>query len=73
MLVVDDGSPDGTAALVAAHPAYGRRVTCCERAGKDGLGAAYRAGFAWALDRGYDAVVEMDADLVPPARGWSPH
>lgn len=68
VLVVDDGSPDGTAALVMTHPAYGERVFLLERAGKGGLGSAYRAGFAWALDREADAVVEMDADLShPPA------
>lgn len=43
------------------------RVFLLSRAEKDGLGAAYRAGFTWALARGYDAVVQMDADLSHPA------
>ena len=69
ILVVDDNSPDGTGALVAAHPAYLARVFLLTRAEKDGLGAAYRAGFAWALARGYDVIVQMDADLShPPAK-----
>ncbi len=69
VLVVDDNSPDGTAALVAAHPAFGRQVHLLDREAKDGLGAAYRAGFAWALGRDYDVIVQMDADLShPPAR-----
>jgi dolichol-phosphate mannosyltransferase len=69
VLVVDDGSPDGTAALVRAKAAGQRRISLMERQGKQGLGAAYRAGFAWGLERGYDAMVEMDADLShPPER-----
>lgn len=69
VLVVDDNSPDGTAALVAGHPDFGTRVRLLGRAGKDGLGAAYRAGFAWALDHGYDRIAQMDADLShPPER-----
>ncbi len=69
VLVVDDNSPDGTAAWCAAHPQFGNRVHLLSRPGKAGLGAAYRAGFAWALDAGYDAVVQMDADLShPPER-----
>jgi len=67
VLVVDDASPDGTGDVVAARPEPA--VHLLRRAGKDGLGAAYRAGFAWALERGYDVVVQMDADLShPPAR-----
>ena len=66
VLVVDDSSPDGTAALVRAHPSYGDRVHLLSRTSKDGLGAAYRAGFARALDDGYDAVVQMDADGSHP-------
>jgi dolichol-phosphate mannosyltransferase len=62
VLVVDDNSPDGTGAvadeLAAADPA----VHVLHRAAKGGLGAAYLAGFAWALDAGYDVVGEMDAD-----------
>lgn len=69
ILVVDDNSPDGTAGLVTNHPDFGRRISLLNRASKDGLGAAYRAGFAWALDHGYDVVVQMDADLShPPAK-----
>lgn len=63
VLVVDDGSPDGTASRVGAHPAFNDRVHLLGRAGKQGLGSAYREGFRWAIDRGYDACVEIDADL----------
>ena len=63
VLVVDDGSPDGTAGKVKSHSMYGKRVYILERPGKAGLGSAYRAAFQWALKMGYDAVVEMDADL----------
>ncbi|MDT9594962.1 polyprenol monophosphomannose synthase [Nocardioides zeae] len=62
VLVVDDGSPDGTGDLADRIAAADRRVHVLHRASKDGLGAAYLAGFAWALDHGYDVVVEMDAD-----------
>ncbi len=65
VLVVDDASPDGTADLVeriAAEDSSGRQVAVLRRTGKLGLGTAYLAGFAWALERGYDTVVEMDAD-----------
>jgi dolichol-phosphate mannosyltransferase len=69
VLVVDDNSPDGTAALVSQQPGFGDRLWLLERPGKAGLGAAYRAGFAWALERGYDRVAQMDADLShPPER-----
>jgi dolichol-phosphate mannosyltransferase len=63
VLVVDDASPDGTADLAEA---LGRRlgsVTVVRRIGEKGLGAAYRDGFHYGLARGYDAIVEMDADL----------
>src|SRR4029077_11291466 len=69
VLVVDDSSPDGTAALVAGPPAFQHRVPLLSRAQKDGLGAAYRAGFGWALSGSYEAIVQMDADLShPPER-----
>jgi len=63
LLVVDDGSPDGTAAFVKELAAARPNIHLIEREGKQGLGTAYVAGFRWALERGYDAVVEMDADL----------
>ena len=62
VLVVDDSSPDGTGDLADAAAAADPAVHVLHRAGKDGLGAAYVAGFGWALERGYDVVVEMDAD-----------
>ncbi len=69
ILVVDDNSPDGTGVLVSAHPEYGHQVFLLNRAAKDGLGAAYRAGFAWALDHTYDVIIQIDADLShPPAK-----
>jgi dolichol-phosphate mannosyltransferase len=66
VLVVDDGSPDGTAGLVEKAAATEPRLHLLERTAKEGLGAAYRAGFRWGLDRGYDALVEMDADFSHP-------
>lgn len=63
ILVVDDGSPDGTGRIAAALAADDPRVFLLQRTRKQGLGAAYLAGFAWALDRDYGVVVEMDADL----------
>jgi dolichol-phosphate mannosyltransferase len=62
ILVVDDASPDGTGELADAMAAQDAAVRVLHRAAKQGLGAAYRAGFEWALGRGYDVVVEMDAD-----------
>ncbi|WP_341769717.1 polyprenol monophosphomannose synthase [Agromyces protaetiae] len=67
VLVVDDASPDGTGDLADALAAADPRVHVLHRASKDGLGAAYLAGFAWALERGYDLVVEIDADGSHPA------
>jgi len=63
VLVVDDGSPDGTADLAEAAATEVGGVHVLRRPGKAGLGSAYRAGFRWGLERGYDALVEMDADL----------
>lgn len=64
VLVVDDGSPDGTATTVKGlqGPSQGR-LHLLERAGKLGLGTAYIAGFKWALERGYRYIFEMDADF----------
>ncbi|NUT90489.1 MAG: polyprenol monophosphomannose synthase [Saccharothrix sp.] len=61
-LVVDDGSPDGTGQLADEMAAADDRVHVLHRTEKAGLGAAYVAGFRWALDHGYEVVVEMDAD-----------
>lgn len=63
VLVVDDGSPDGTADLARAVGTEVGGVRVLERASKDGLGSAYRAGFTQVLSEGYDVVVSMDADL----------
>ena len=62
LLVVDDNSPDGTGELADGLAAADPSVHVLHRAGKQGLGAAYLAGFAWAREHGYDVVVEMDAD-----------
>ncbi len=63
VLVVDDGSPDGTGKLAEETAQRLGRVEVLHRERKSGLGKAYRAGFAWGLERGYDALVEMDADF----------
>ncbi len=65
ILVIDDGSPDGTAAIVKRLMAteFADRLFILERAGKLGLGTAYITGFKWALERKYDYVFEMDADF----------
>jgi dolichol-phosphate mannosyltransferase len=62
VLVVDDGSPDGTGKLADAIAEDDPRVHVLHRRAKAGLGAAYIAGFDWGLERGYDVLVEMDAD-----------
>jgi dolichol-phosphate mannosyltransferase len=62
ILIVDDNSPDGTGAIASALASGHDRVHVVHRAGKEGLGAAYRAGFDWGLAEGYDRLVEMDAD-----------
>lgn len=62
VLVIDDGSPDGTGELAHALAAAEPRVHVVHRAGKQGLGTAYRTGFRWAIDQGFDYVFEMDAD-----------
>ena len=63
VLVVDDGSPDGTADLAEKLAEELGGVDVLRRPGKEGLGSAYRAGFRWGLDRDFDVLVEMDADL----------
>jgi dolichol-phosphate mannosyltransferase len=63
VLVVDDGSPDGTGEIVDGIAANNARVHVIHRASKLGLGTAYIAGFRWALERKYDLVFEMDADF----------
>jgi dolichol-phosphate mannosyltransferase len=62
VLVADDNSPDGTGTIADDLVAADDHVHVMHRRGKEGLGAAYLAGFDWALDNGYDVVVEMDAD-----------
>jgi len=63
VLVVDDGSPDGTAELAEKVAEDLGRIDVLRRPGKAGLGSAYRTGFVWGLERGFDVLVEMDADL----------
>jgi dolichol-phosphate mannosyltransferase len=63
VLVVDDGSPDGTGDLVKSVAAELPDVHLMARPGKAGLGSAYRAGFVWGMDNGYDVLIEMDADF----------
>ena len=63
VLVVDDGSPDGTGAIADRLAAQDPRIHVLHRQGKQGLGTAYLAGFAFALERGYERVCEMDADF----------
>ncbi|HAM24207.1 MAG TPA: dolichol-phosphate mannosyltransferase [Actinobacteria bacterium] len=62
VLIADDNSPDGTGQIADDISAADSAVQVLHRPGKQGLGAAYLAGFAWAVDRGYQAVIEMDAD-----------
>ncbi|WP_101786772.1 polyprenol monophosphomannose synthase [Nonomuraea indica] len=62
VLVADDASPDGTGAVADELAAADDHVHVLHRPGKQGLGAAYLAGFRWGLDKGYDVLVEMDAD-----------
>jgi dolichol-phosphate mannosyltransferase len=63
VLVIDDNSPDGTGALADTLAEESPRVHVLHREAKEGLGRAYLAGFRWALERGYEFVLEMDADF----------
>ena len=64
ILIIDDGSPDGTATIVKGLQAeFPERLHLLERSGKQGLGTAYLTGFKWSLDHGYDYIFEMDADF----------
>ena len=64
ILIIDDGSPDGTAGVVKGlQGEFPSRLHIIERSGKLGLGTAYLTGFKWALEKGYDYVFEMDADF----------
>ena len=64
ILVIDDGSPDGTANIVKGlQQEFDGRLFIVERSGKQGLGTAYICGFKWAIERGYDFIFEMDADF----------
>ena len=63
VLVLDDGSPDGTGRVADELAAEDQRVQVVHRSGKQGLGRAYRAGFTWALGRGYDLIAQMDCDF----------
>ncbi len=62
VLVVDDGSPDGTGDLVECHPQFGKRVSLLRRPRKSGFAGACKAGYQWGLDHGYDACGTMDGD-----------
>ncbi len=63
VLIVDDNSPDGTADLAEKAGESLGNVEILRRSGKQGLGSAYRAGFRWGIDAGFDAMVEMDSDM----------
>ena len=63
ILVVDDGSPDGTGDFVASRQVNASHIHLLRRKGKQGLGSAYVAGFKWAINQGYEYVFEMDADF----------
>ncbi len=63
VLIVDDGSPDGTGSIVKEKEKYSTRIHLLEREGKQGLGTAYIAGFKWCLERNYAYIFEMDCDF----------
>ena len=62
VLIVDDGSPDSTAAICRALQDRFPNLHIIERNQKSGIGSAYRAGFSWGLERGFNEIIEMDAD-----------
>ena len=62
VMVVDDGSPDGTGLIIKAMKDGNQRLHLIERSSKGGIGSAYRMAFLWALEQGFDEVIEMDAD-----------
>jgi dolichol-phosphate mannosyltransferase len=68
LLVIDDASPDGTGELAATLSSQDSRISVLHRHAKLGLGSAYVAGFRYALERGYEVVLEMDTDLSHDAR-----
>lgn len=69
VLIIDDNSPDGTAAIVKKMQSdYSGRLHLLERSGKLGLGTAYITGFKWSVEAGYDFIIEMDADFSHPPR-----
>ncbi len=69
ILVIDDGSPDGTASIVKEmQQEWGGRLHLLERKGKLGLGTAYITGFKWCISKGYDFIIEMDADFSHPPK-----
>lgn len=63
ILIVDDNSPDGTAEIVKKIMEKDKRVNLILRERKEGLGKAYKEGFKWGIERGYDAIIQMDADF----------
>ena len=71
ILVIDDGSPDGTAEIVESLQKEFSNLHILKRKEKSGLGSAYRLGFAWGLERGFDELVEMDADMSHRVRDLS--
>jgi dolichol-phosphate mannosyltransferase len=71
ILVIDDGSPDGTAEIVESLQKEFSNLHLLKRKEKSGLGSAYRLGFVWGLERGYDELVEMDADMSHRVRDLS--
>lgn len=69
VLIIDDGSPDGTAQIVKTlQKEFPERLHIVERSGKQGLGTAYIAGFKWSLERDYQYIFEMDADFSHPPK-----